>query len=78
MVPVPFHYFLKSYCQKTYTEVLLSFQLIDECGRVKGWVDAHEPGSGNWLKYVRSTQERQQQNVMAVQVEDQVRFFYIF
>ncbi|XP_064642215.1 histone-lysine N-methyltransferase MECOM-like isoform X2 [Lineus longissimus] len=50
------------------------YSLIDECGRVKGWVDAREPGSGNWLKYVRGTQERQQQNMMAVQVEDQVYY----
>ena len=52
---------------------LLSLQLVDEVGRVKGWVDSSEPGTGNWMKYVRSASDPNQQNLMAVQVHDQVR-----
>ena len=49
---------------------------MDGFGKVKGWIDASEPGSGNWLKYVRSSQDPLQQNVMAVQVQDQVGNYY--
>ena len=50
-----------------------AFQLLDDCGKGKGWVDASETGTGNWLKYVRSTAESGQQNLMAVQVQDKVK-----
>lgn len=53
--------------------ISFSFQLVDDHGKVKGWIDASEPGTGNWLKYVRSTSDPRQQNVMALQADDQVR-----
>ena len=48
---------------------------MDETGKVKGWIDASERGSGNWMKYIRSAADKSQLNVMAVQVQDQVRQF---
>ncbi|XP_041378050.1 LOW QUALITY PROTEIN: MDS1 and EVI1 complex locus protein EVI1-A-like [Gigantopelta aegis] len=45
--------------------------LVDNCGRVKGWLDASSPGSGNWMKYIRGSDSRDDRNLMAVQVEEQ-------
>ncbi len=56
-----------------YSFSFLYLQLVDEVGRVKGWVDSSEPGTGNWMKYIRSASDPNQQNLMAVQVHDQVR-----
>ena len=47
-------------------------QVLDKSGKVQGWLDASEPGTGNWLKYVRSSDLIPHRNVMAVQVEEQV------
>ena len=51
---------------------LLFLQVVDKCGKVVGWKDASEPGTGNWMKYVRSSELIHQRNVMAVQVDEQV------
>lgn len=48
-------------------------QLVDKCGKVCGWLDAGEAGTGNWMKYIRSTEQLLQRNMMAVQVDEQVR-----
>nr|KAG5698934.1 hypothetical protein BaRGS_024855 [Batillaria attramentaria] len=47
-------------------------KLVDKVGKVLGWLDASEPGSGNWMKYVRSTEQVLERNMMAVQVDEQV------
>lgn len=47
-------------------------QIVDAEGSVKAWVDASEPGTGNWLKYVRSCSELQQRNVRAIQNKDEI------
>ncbi|KAL8624326.1 hypothetical protein ACOMHN_044757 [Nucella lapillus] len=47
-------------------------KIVDKCGKVVGWTDASEPGTGNWMKYVRSSEDSSQRNVMAVQVDEQV------
>jgi len=47
-------------------------QIVDQHGVVKSWIDASEPGTGNWLKYVRSSGKESEKNIMAVQVKDQV------
>ena len=52
--------------------VCVCFQVVDKCGKVVGWKDASEPGTGNWMKYVRSSELIHQRNVMAVQVDEQV------
>ncbi|GFO10024.1 PR domain Zinc finger protein 16-like isoform x2 [Plakobranchus ocellatus] len=44
--------------------------LVDDCGKVKGWLDASSPGTGNWMKLVRSAEEQRQRNLMAVQLVD--------
>lgn len=41
---------------------------------VKSWVDASDPGSGNWLKYVRSCSDELLRNVMAVQRDDRIYY----
>ncbi|KAK7486039.1 hypothetical protein BaRGS_00022648 [Batillaria attramentaria] len=46
--------------------------MVDKVGKVLGWLDASEPGSGNWMKYVRSTEQVLERNMMAVQVDEQV------
>ncbi|XP_067658178.1 histone-lysine N-methyltransferase MECOM-like isoform X1 [Haliotis asinina] len=51
-----------------------AWELVDDCGKVKGWVDASNPGSGNWMKYIRGSEDRNQRNLMAVQVDDQVYY----
>lgn len=35
-------------------------------------MDASEPGTGNWLKYVRSCSMLQQRNLRAVQRKDEI------
>ncbi|PVD36957.1 hypothetical protein C0Q70_03950 [Pomacea canaliculata] len=46
--------------------------MVDKCGKVCGWLDAGEAGTGNWMKYIRSTEQLLQRNMMAVQVDEQV------
>lgn len=50
-------------------------QIVDSQGHVKAWVDASEPGSGNWLKYVRSCSELSQRNLKAVQSKDKIYYW---
>ncbi|XP_013393556.1 PR domain zinc finger protein 16 isoform X2 [Lingula anatina] len=51
-----------------------AWEIVDKFGKVQGWVDASDPGTGNWMKYVRSALSRQEQNLMAVQADDQVYY----
>ena len=51
---------------------VVSLQLLDEFGKVRGWLDAGQRGTGNWMKFVRSSSEESQRNLMALQVKDQV------
>ena len=55
--------------------VLFTFQIVDNTGKVKGWLD----GSfhGNWLRHVRST-DLPNYNLAAIQVQDEVdvKWFY--
>ncbi|XP_014665325.1 PREDICTED: PR domain zinc finger protein 16-like isoform X2 [Priapulus caudatus] len=53
---------------------MCAWELIETDGKVKGWIDATEPGTGNWMKFVRSAKAVEEQNVMAVQVESQVYY----
>ena len=43
-------------------------------GEVKLWVDASEPGTGNWLKYVRSCSSLSKRNIMAVQSCEEIYY----
>ena len=62
-----------NYCHSAHPQSVGVLQIVDKCGKVLGWTDASEPGTGNWMKYVRSSEDVQQRNVMAVQVDEQVR-----
>eukprot|EP00057_Strongylocentrotus_purpuratus_P005201 XP_003730421.1 PREDICTED: PR domain zinc finger protein 16 [Strongylocentrotus purpuratus] len=48
--------------------------IVDEFGKVKCWVDASEPGTGNWMKYVRSAPKLENQNMVPVQVDGKVYY----
>ncbi|XP_014665373.1 PREDICTED: PR domain zinc finger protein 16-like isoform X2 [Priapulus caudatus] len=50
------------------------WRLIETDGKVNNWIDATEPETGNWMKFVRSAKAVEEQNVMAVQVESQVYY----
>lgn len=57
--------------------LLFSLQIVDAVsGCVKSWIDASDPGSGNWLKYVRSCSDDRQRNVRAIQGRDD-RIYYM-
>ena len=43
-------------------------------GEVKSWVDASEPGTGNWLKYVRSCSSVSKRNLMVIQRCDEIYY----
>ena len=45
---------------------------MTEKGEIKGWIDASEKGSGNWMKYIRNCSRSENQNLMAVQIEEEV------
>jgi hypothetical protein len=45
---------------------------LGEKGELKGWIDASETGTGNWMKYIRSCTRSENQNLMAVQIEEDV------
>ena len=47
-------------------------QIVDETGRVKGWIDGSEAPPSAWMKYVASTDRPEQHNLIAVQVADDV------
>ncbi|XP_071506360.1 histone-lysine N-methyltransferase MECOM-like [Diadema antillarum] len=49
-----------------------AWEIVDEFGKVKCWIDASEPGSGNWMKYVRSAPKLENQNMVPVQVDGKV------
>ncbi|XP_077998244.1 LOW QUALITY PROTEIN: histone-lysine N-methyltransferase MECOM-like [Glandiceps talaboti] len=51
-----------------------AWEIVDEFGKVKCWVDASEPGTGNWMKYVRSAPVLDEQNMIAVQINEQVHY----
>ncbi|XP_067951190.1 histone-lysine N-methyltransferase MECOM-like [Watersipora subatra] len=64
----PFTGIMKEICE----DASSAWEIVNSRGEVKGWVDASEPGSGNWLKYVRSCSTLPQRNVMAVQCNDEI------
>ena len=39
---------------------------------MKCWIDASQPGTGNWMKYVRSAPQMDEQNMVPVQVDNKV------
>ncbi|XP_069118144.1 histone-lysine N-methyltransferase MECOM-like [Argopecten irradians] len=49
-----------------------AWEIVDEEHNVKGWIDASEPGAGNWMKYIRSTEDHESRNLMAIQIDKQV------
>lgn len=54
-----------------------SFQILNENGEIKGWIDASETGSGNWMKYIRNCSRSENQNLMAIQIEEEVSSNFI-
>lgn len=52
--------------------IFVYFQLVDEFGKVRGWLDASQRGTGNWMKFIRSSSQQDDRNLMAMQVKDQV------
>ncbi|OWF56046.1 PR domain zinc finger protein 16-like [Mizuhopecten yessoensis] len=51
-----------------------AWEIVDEEHNVKGWIDASEPGTGNWMKYIRSTEDCESRNLMAIQIDKQVYY----
>ncbi|XP_061162416.1 histone-lysine N-methyltransferase MECOM-like isoform X2 [Saccostrea echinata] len=52
----------------------LLFKVLNEKGEIKGWIDASETGTGNWMKYIRSSTRSESQNLMAVQTEEEIYY----
>ncbi|XP_022106094.1 PR domain zinc finger protein 16-like isoform X2 [Acanthaster planci] len=55
-------------------DMLCAWEIVDADGRVRCWIDASEPGTGNWMKYVRSAATFEDQNMVPVQIENKVYF----
>ncbi|XP_070560845.1 LOW QUALITY PROTEIN: histone-lysine N-methyltransferase MECOM-like [Ptychodera flava] len=58
----------------TVKDTQYAWEIVDEYGKVKCWIDASEPGTGNWMKYVRSAPVLEEQNMIAVQINEQVHY----
>uniref|UniRef100_A0A8W8JS00 PR domain zinc finger protein 16 n=1 Tax=Magallana gigas TaxID=29159 RepID=A0A8W8JS00_MAGGI len=48
--------------------------ILNENGEIKGWIDASETGSGNWMKYIRNCSRSENQNLMAIQIEEEIYY----
>ncbi|XP_022340619.2 histone-lysine N-methyltransferase MECOM-like isoform X2 [Crassostrea virginica] len=66
----PFTGVLKS----TFNNSTSSWKVLTEKGEIKGWIDASEKGSGNWMKYIRNCSRSENQNLMAVQIEEEIYY----
>ncbi|KAI8478063.1 hypothetical protein Bbelb_442040 [Branchiostoma belcheri] len=55
-------------------DMTYAWEIVDEFGKVKFIVDASEPGTGNWMKYIRSARNYNEQNMVALQINDQMYY----
>lgn len=75
MHDIVLHYFFLISLMTVHFIFLL--QILNENGEIKGWIDASETGSGNWMKYIRNCSRSENQNLMAIQIEEEVSSNFI-